>query len=115
MAMELKIGSEFWARAVVGHYGPGGDPLDFTVTGETKTLWHCKRTSCPEVECTIKKDGSDWMPLPTEDAQKIIWLRANANKITKEVNRLTREAYEGGVDLQIYDTLKAIAKVLNLE
>lgn len=113
--MELKLGDEFWARQVNGHYGPGGDPLDFTVTGETKTLWRVKRTSHPEVQTTIKKDGSDWEPLPAEDAQKIIWLRANATHINQRVNELRHAAHQGSVDLQIYDTLKAIAKVLNIE
>jgi len=112
---ELKIGSDFWARQVTGHYGPGGDPLDFTVIGETKTLWKVRRTSHPEVVTNLKKDGSEWMPLPTEDAKKILWLRANANNIEKSLHSLVRNAYEGSVDVSIYDTLKAIAALLNYE
>lgn len=111
---DFKIGTNFWARQVNGYYGPSGDPYDFTIVGETKTLWKIRRTGIPDhPPFATKKDWSEHCPLPEDEAKKIIWLRANANRIEESVRRLVRKAFDGSADALTYDKLNAIAEVID--
>lgn len=108
MTDELKVGSDFWALAINGHYGPGGDPFDFTIVGETKTLWRIRRTGIPtHTPFTIKKDMSEWHVIAAKDAEVIRWMRNNSQKVSKAVNRLIDFNWEK--QLENYSTLRAIA------
>jgi hypothetical protein len=109
----FKIGTDFWARQVNGHYGPGGDPYEFTIVGETKTLWKIRRAGIPDhPPFTTKKDWSDYCPLPEDEAKRIIWLRANANRVGESVRLLVRKAFDGRVESDTYYQLKAIAELI---
>lgn len=110
MTEELKVGSSFWALNCFG-WSVGGDPMDFTIVGETKTLWKIKRTSIPDHKpFPAKKDMSEWRVISAEDAQKIAWMRKHSRSIADAVEKLAK--FEWKQQIANYETMKAIAKLI---
>lgn len=108
---ELKVGSEFWALQINGHYGPSGDPFDFTIVDETKTLWRVRRTCEPDHKpFNIKKDMSEYHQISAEDAAKVKWMRTNSNNVVKRISELAKFGFYQ--QLENYDMLKAVAEVI---
>lgn len=108
----LAVGVDFWALHINGHYGAGGHPVDFTIVGETKTLWRVRRTHLKDMQpFTIKKDMSDYEPISAEDAQKIIWMRTNARAIIAAVEQRLR-SFTPANQIENFELTKQVASVI---
>jgi hypothetical protein len=107
----IAVGQEIWLRQVNGHYGPSGDPMDFTVVGETKTLWKVKRSSWAESPVMpIRKDMSDWGgQLSANDARKLLWVRAHCRKIAEVARSTINSAFDKP---EKFEFLKQIAELI---